>query len=83
MLENETETDACMRICLSNLTRQETEIETSTEMAYIEGATARNNFIFINDNNSKNIEKLRLFFGKYWQAGISRTCKHILWRLDA
>lgn len=44
MLENETETDACMRVCLSNLTKQE-KIETSTEMAYIEGATARINLI--------------------------------------
>lgn len=43
MLENETETDACMRICLSNITKQG-EIDSTTEMAYIEGATARINF---------------------------------------
>lgn len=44
MLENETETDACLRICLaSNWTRARTlKPLASTEAAYIEGATARN-----------------------------------------
>lgn len=44
MLENETETDACLRVCLmSNWTRSPTEEPvSSTEAAYIEGATARN-----------------------------------------
>ncbi|KAL3090809.1 hypothetical protein niasHS_007184 [Heterodera schachtii] len=46
MLENETETDACLRICTStNLTERRLEDErkrmpASTEAAYIEGATA-------------------------------------------
>ncbi|KAI6175416.1 Gliomedin [Aphelenchoides bicaudatus] len=48
MLENETETDTCMRICTSNLTtslhelddRMDLSLQTSTETAYIEGATA-------------------------------------------
>jgi hypothetical protein len=48
ILENETETDTCMRICTSNLTTAMREfdermdlLQTSTETAYIEGATAR------------------------------------------
>ncbi|KAI6206838.1 Gliomedin [Aphelenchoides besseyi] len=48
MLENETETDTCLRICTSNLTTTfgaagdgtEDRMVTSTETAYIEGATA-------------------------------------------
>lgn len=41
MLENETELDACMRVCLANLTATTEPVEVSTETAYIEGATAR------------------------------------------
>lgn len=47
MLENETESDACLRVCLaSNWTRSRTEEPiASTEAAYIEGATARKKLI--------------------------------------
>jgi hypothetical protein len=43
MLENETETDACVRICLSPNFTQRIDLTTPvpTEIAYIEGATAR------------------------------------------
>ncbi|CAD5205571.1 unnamed protein product [Bursaphelenchus okinawaensis] len=42
MLENETDTDTCMRVCMSNLTsyRDQLDMPTSTETAYIQGATA-------------------------------------------
>uniref|UniRef100_A0A7E4W086 Olfactomedin-like domain-containing protein n=1 Tax=Panagrellus redivivus TaxID=6233 RepID=A0A7E4W086_PANRE len=48
MLENETKTDACVRICLNEFTwaTEEEEIITTTEQAYIEGATAH---CFLND----------------------------------
>ena len=47
MIENETEKDACLRICTAaNLTERRLEEErqkapASTEAAYIQGATAR------------------------------------------
>lgn len=45
MLENETKTDACVRVCIQNFTfafeEYDREMITTTEQAYIEGATAR------------------------------------------
>ena len=47
MLENETKIDACVRICVTNFTfaQDEEEVITTTEQAYIEGATARKGFL--------------------------------------
>lgn len=53
MLQNETETDSCIRICLTNFTLipAETLPPTTTEMAYIEGATAREHIFLKNSFN--------------------------------
>ena len=84
MLDNETEIDTCMRVCTRNLTLDELELETptvptSTEMAYVEGATARG---WASDRQPQ-AALFRLLPPEHRQARFPRAHKHILRQLDA
>uniref|UniRef100_A0AC34GSD4 Olfactomedin-like domain-containing protein n=1 Tax=Panagrolaimus sp. ES5 TaxID=591445 RepID=A0AC34GSD4_9BILA len=73
MLENETKVDACVRICITNFTfaEDEEEIITTTEQAYIEGATAH---CFLNDVGKPIFHAhANTFYGSWMRDAYPRT----------
>uniref|UniRef100_A0AC34PYH9 Olfactomedin-like domain-containing protein n=1 Tax=Panagrolaimus sp. JU765 TaxID=591449 RepID=A0AC34PYH9_9BILA len=73
MLENETKIDACVRVCTENFTfgAEEEEIMTTTEQAYIEGATAH---CFLNDLGKPVFHAhSNTYFGAWMRDAYPRT----------